>query len=283
MTATEPTAGRLRAVEAEAVRALLEGGPPGATDPLAVLAHQFPLHALDRGELDRLLVWPVERPVGVLYAAGSGTIMPAGDPQAAPALAEAAGELGWRVLVGPAEAGEAILAEVGRGLFRRRPRARDQRFMVCTEVPDVAAPAGLRPADPRDLDALVDLACRLHVEDAMGPRIPESARGSVRARLRESVAGGDTWVVARRGRVVAKVDVSLRSRSRGAQLAGVYVSEEARGQGIATRAVGAVAAGLLRQGLPGVTLHVRADNAPGLAAYRRAGFVDAGRWTLALR
>ncbi len=283
MTATEPTAGRLRPVDAEAARELLERGPDGRRDLAGVLAHQFPLQALDRGELDRLMVWPVERPVGVLYAAGSGTIMPAGDPRAAPALAEVAGDLGWRVLVGPSELGEALLAEVGRGLFRRRPRAREQRFMVCTEVIDLPAPPGLRPADQRDLDVLVDLACRLHVEDAMGPPIPESARGSVRARLRDSVAGGDTWVVADRGRVVAKVDVSLRSRTRGAQIAGVYVSEEARGRGIATRAVGAVAAGLLRQGLPGVTLHVRADNAAAIAAYRRAGFVDRGRWTLALR
>jgi uncharacterized protein len=40
---------------------------------------------------------------------------------------------------------------------------------------------------------------------------------------------------------------------------------------------------LLRNGAPAVSLHVRADNAPAIAAYRSAGLVDRRPWILALR
>jgi predicted GNAT family acetyltransferase len=90
-------------------------------------------------------------------------------------------------------------------------------------------------------------------------------------------------VVERGGRVVAKVDVSLYSRRRGAQLAGVYVDAQHRGQGIASTAVATICDELLIDGVPGVSLHVRADNATAISAYRRAGMVDMGPWLLALR
>ncbi len=40
---------------------------------------------------------------------------------------------------------------------------------------------------------------------------------------------------------------------------------------------------LLARGLPVVSLHVRDDNAPAIAAYAKAGFSERGRWVLALR
>nr|MBA2579026.1 GNAT family N-acetyltransferase [Euzebyaceae bacterium] len=40
---------------------------------------------------------------------------------------------------------------------------------------------------------------------------------------------------------------------------------------------------LLADGFPVVTLHVRSDNAPAIAAYTRAGYTDQGAWLLALR
>jgi ribosomal protein S18 acetylase RimI-like enzyme len=46
--------------------------------------------------------------------------------------------------------------------------------------------------------------------------------------------------------------------------------------------VAAIAAELLAQGLPAVTLHVRADNEPACGP-TRAGFVDWGPWMLAIR
>lgn len=280
----------LDAVSAAAVTRLLECGFTGSQpSTAAVLANQYLLAALDRGEHDRFTLWPGDDPVAVLYAGSSGTLVPAGAPEAGPAFVEPAERSGWRVLVGDAPISLALLDAYPRGLFRRRPTAREQRFMVLEAgaVPPEALaeppPPGFRRAERRDLERLTELAARLHVEDLMGPPIARAGRVAVRERMLDSVLRGDTWVVERDGEVVAKVDLSLRSRRRGAQIAGVYVDDRWRGQGIAGAAVAAVARGLIAEGLPGVTLHVRADNAPAIAAYRRAGFEDRGAWTLALR
>nr|MBA2529845.1 GNAT family N-acetyltransferase [Euzebyales bacterium] len=196
----------------------------------------------------------------------------------------AADRADWRVLVGDAPVSEALLDAYPTKLFRRRPNARQQRFMVVTgELPDVPQPDGYRPARTADVEQLTELACRLHVEDLMGPPISRSARPAVRSRMADSVSRGLTWVVERDGDVVAKLDVSLRSRRRGGQIAGVYVERAHRGCGIATAAVAALTRDLLAEGLPGVSLHVRADNLAAIRAYRRAGMTDRGPWTLALR
>jgi uncharacterized protein len=248
------------------------------------IAHQFLLEALDRGEHDRFAVWPDRSPVAVIYVGQTGTIVPAGDPAGAPALAEVADDTAWRVLIGDEPIAAAIAEHASRGLFKRRANAREQRFMVGERVPaTVASPAGLRPALLDDLPAVTVFACALHVEDRMGPPIPRSGRAGVRARMRESILRGGTWVIEREGRLVGKVDLSIRSALRGAQIAGVYIEDAWRGQGIAGGCVAAISRNLLDEGLPAVTLHVRADNGPALRAYSRAGFVDWGAWLLAIR
>lgn len=284
MTATEPgVACEPDAAASAELERTLTVGADGAFDLQRALAHQFALEAIDRREVGRLMAWPPARPVAAILHAAGGTVMPAGGMAAADALAEAVIESGWRVLVGPAELGEAVLDALGRGLFRRRVVSREQRFMTAVQPVAMAAPAGLRLAEEADLDALTDMACRLHVEDRMGPTIPASGRASVRARLRHSVGHGRTWVVERRGTPIAKIDLALRSLRRGAQIAGVYVYPAWRRGGLGTAAIAALTRALLAEGLPGVTLHVRADNEPARAAYARAGYADQGPWTLALR
>lgn len=284
MTATDPgiAAEPDAAVVGELEHALTVDGD-GQPDLQRALAHQFTLEALDRRDVGRLVVWPPAHPIAAILHASGGTVMPTGDAAAADALADAIQETGWRVLVGPAGIGEAVLDSIGRGLFRRRVGSREQRFMTAVAPVRLAEPAGMRLANADDLAPLTDMACRLHVEDRMGPPIPESGRASVRARLRHSIGRGSTWVVERRGQPVAKVDLALRSPRRGAQIAGVYVDPAWRGHGLGTAAVAAVTSDLLDQGLPGVTLHVRADNAAARAAYEHAGYVDRGPWTLAIR
>jgi ribosomal protein S18 acetylase RimI-like enzyme len=246
--------------------------------------NQVLLDALDRGEYDRFRVWPDAEPVAVLYASVSGALVPAGDPAGGDALAECAERMGWRILIGDAPICGAILDAYPRGLFRRRPSSREQRFLVADHAPrgDAGLP-GFRRGQVRDLDSVTDFACLLHVEDHMGPPISRSARAAVRTRMLDSLSRGETWVVERAGQVVAKLDLSLRSRRRGAQIAGVYVAAHWRGRGIGGAAVAALTARLYEEAMPTVTLHVRADNASAIAAYRRAGFRDHGAWTLAFR
>jgi ribosomal protein S18 acetylase RimI-like enzyme len=246
--------------------------------------HQFLLDALDRGELDRFALWPERSIRAMVYVGTGGTVVPAGDAEAGSALAAAADASSWRVLIGDAPVASAVVAASGRGMFRRRPTGREQRFMIADAVPSgVADPVGLRQATLHDLPRITDFACALHVEDQMGPPIPRSSRAGVRSRMRDSIVRGTTWVIDRRGTPLAKVDLSIASRRRGAQIAGVYVDVAHRGGGLATELIGAVTRTLLAAEMPAVTLHVRSDNDPAIRAYHRAGFSDHGPWVLALR
>lgn len=260
---------------------LLESGFGGTCD---ALAHHFMLDALDRREYPRFVVWPPADPSGVIYLGAAGSVLAAGDPAAGPALAGEAERADWRVLLGDAAPCRAILDASSKGFFRRRHSVREQRFMATTVPSGSPSMEGLRRANFGDLERVTDFACRLHVEDRMGPPLSRAGRSAVRSRMQDSIAAGATWVVERRGRAVAKIDLPLQSPRRGAQLAGVYVEDLWRGRGIATAAVGALQSSLLTEGrLPAVCLHVRSDNEPAQRAYRRAGLTDRGAWLLALR
>ncbi len=250
-----------------------------------IVAHQFLLDALDRGEHRTMTVWPPSgQPQGVCYVGPGGLLVPGGLPDAAEPLAEAVRSSGWRVLVGDLTIGERIVNDAGAGLFRRRPYAREQRLMVAERgVAPASGDVGLRRAVAGDVEWLTDFACGLHVEDQMGPPLSRSGRSSVRQRVISSVRRGASWVVEQEGQVVAKIDVSIESRRRGAQLAGVYVDRRWRGRGLARRAIAELTGRLRAAGYPAVTLHVRADNAAAIHAYEAAGFVRRRNWVLALR
>lgn len=282
--ADAPPAARLEPELEAHVVALLETDFGRLARAEGVLANQVLLDALDHGERERFLVWPAYEPRAVLYISATGTLVPAGDPRAAETFATAAERAGWRVLVGDAPISEALLDSYPRGLFRRRPHGREQRFMATrSALEDAPRPQGFRRATYEDVPVLTDFACALHVEDQMGPPLARSTRPAVRARMADSVARGLTYVVERDRSVVAKFDLSLHSRDRGAQIAGVFVAADYRGRGITAGAVATIVRELLEDGLRGVTLHVRADNTVAIAAYRRAGLEDWGAWTLAIR
>lgn len=251
----------------------------------SMLFHLPLLDVLDRGEYDRCVVWPPDDPVAICHVGSGGRLLPAGDAAAAPAFARTIGGSSWQVLIGHQPLGDAMIARWGRGLFRRRTTVREQRLMraLPDDIADLDAPDGMRGARPADVDEVTELAARLHVEDLMRPPLSRAGRQSLRARMANSIERGDTVVVEHRGRVVAKTDVSLFNAGRGAQLAGVYVVHAHRAKGIGAAMVAALSRSLVLEGLPGVTLHVRADNTGAIRAYERAGFADVGPLTLAVR
>jgi ribosomal protein S18 acetylase RimI-like enzyme len=287
MTATPARAKAARLVRADVphVMALLECDFGHRQADGWAHEHHYLLDALDRGEHGRFVVWPDDDPVAVLYFGPTSMLVPAGDPAAAAAFAAAANPTGWRILIGDLEISQAVLDLATRSLFRRRVSAREQRLMtaVPSSVPRGDTPEGFRLANASDLERLTDFACQLHVEDQMGTPILRTGRSAVRARVAESIAQAATWVVDRGGLPVAKIDLSLRSWRRGVQLAGVFVEPKWRDRGIGGSAVRALARELLESGFPVVSLHVRADNLPAIAVYRRAGFIDRRPWLLALR
>ncbi len=254
--------------------------PAGMWDP----RHHYLLDALDRHESQRFVVWGDHAPRSVVHLGLTGTVLPAGHPDGAEELAPFVERSRWRIMIGDEAITSALLdLAMGRSWWRRRPQVRIQRFMTVERMDGFADVEGFRRGARQDLPWLEEFACRLHVEDRMGPPLGGSARVAVGHRMGESVDRGMTWVVERAGRPVAKLDLSLYSTRRGAQIAGVYVDPEWRGRGIATGMVQRLSAELLHGGLPVISLHVRDDNEPAIRAYRGAGFAERGNWLLALR
>ena len=285
VAASDPRAARLGRDGVARLIQLLESDFGRADDPHeGVTVNQFLLDALDRGEHRAMSVWPADDPIGVCYVGSGGLVVPAGLSEATQPLAAVVRMSGWRVLVGDLEMGEAIVDQTSAGLFRRRAYAREQRLMAAgSNVADAPELPGLRRAELRDLERLTDFACGLHVEDQMGPPLSRSGRSAVQQRVASSIRRGSSWTIEAEGQAVAKIDVSIESRRRGAQLAGVFVDRGWRDRGLARGGVADLTGRLLRGGMPSVTLHVRADNMPAIRAYEGAGYIDRRRWLLALR
>lgn len=276
---------RMRPSDTARVVAALESDFGRLAEGLWDPRHHYLLDALDRGESARFVVYGDDRPRAVVHLGLTGTVVPAGDPEAVDALAPFLERSRWRILIGDEPIARGLVEAAGRSWWRRRPSTRVQRLMTVdstSPVPEVAV-EGFRRASRADLDTLEDFACRLHVEDRMGPPLVGGARQGVRHRMAESVDRGMTWIIEAQGCPVAKVDLSLHSLRRGAQISGVYVRRDVRGSGIATTMIAMLSRQLLDQGLPVISLHVRDDNTPAIAAYRHAGFAERGSWVLALR
>ncbi|HEV2086880.1 MAG TPA: GNAT family N-acetyltransferase, partial [Cryptosporangiaceae bacterium] len=69
---------------------------------------------------------------------------------------------------------------------------------------------------------------------------------------------------------------------RAAQVQGVWVRPDRRGEGIATRAMATVVAAALESTAPIVSLYVNDYNAPARAVYARCGFTRVGTFATVL-
>lgn len=210
------------------------------------------------------------------------TLVPAGDPGLV-------GRLGfptrrWRMVIGDVAACSPLLEA---GVLPDGVLVHHQRFMLLddervpglSELPD----PGIRPADARDLDGLVELAMQLHLDDEFGP-VSNAIRRGYRGRMQGSIDSGLLRVVGPIGAPVAKLERAVASARRGVQLAGIVVTPRARSRGLG-RAFVAAAVREARSQAPGlpISLHVRAANTPAIHAYLAAGFVDVEEWRLVVR
>ena len=110
---------------------------------------------------------------------------------------------------------------------------------------------------------------------------PEHGGGAelYRARVLQLMARG--WSFARfdeTGRLIFKAEVACASPF-AAQIQGVYVVPDLRGQGVATRGMAAVADIVRREIAPTVSLYVNDWNTPARRAYETVGFVETARFS----
>lgn len=145
--------------------------------------------------------------------------------------------------------------------------------------PKVEADPLVRRTNRADL-AEVYPACVAMYTEEVGVS-PEQGGGAelYRARVLQLMSRG--WSFARfddDGRLLFKAEVACAS-PHAAQVQGVYVVPDRRGEGLAERGMAAVAEIVRREIAPVVSLYVNEWNTPARRAYERVGFVETARFS----
>ena len=219
---------------------------------------------------------------GVLEAAchvGANLVPVQATPDDALAFAERALTRGRTVstIVGPQEAVRVFWNAVAESWGRPRETRWDQPHLEIRETPAVAPDPQVRRTTRSDMDQLYPACVAMYTEEV--GISPEYGGGAdlYRARVTQLVNRG--WSFARfdRGRLVFKAEVACATPY-AAQIQGVFVPPDRRGEGLATAGMAAVVELVRREIAPVVSLYVNDWNAPARAAYEKVGFRESARF-----
>ncbi|QGQ19659.1 GNAT family N-acetyltransferase [Cellulomonas sp. JZ18] len=190
-------------------------------------------------------------------------------------------------IVGPADAVLGLWSRLrGSWPVEREVRA-SQPSMVIDHEPAVAPDPAVRRSVPEEYDAVLPACVRMFTEEvgyspASGPGGPyeqrvrlliEQGRSFVRVE-----AGGGRW---RRPRVVFKAEVPAVAGGV-AQVQGVWVDPERRGERLSERGMAAVVQTARAELAPTVSLYVNGYNTRAVRAYRAVGFRQVGEYATVL-
>ena len=203
-------------------------------------------------------------------------LVPAADDQGVcEALAAAAGGLyPTRMVVGERVTVELLWSMIGSSYPAPR-EVRPRQFVYALEPEWLAggqvakAPGMPRLAERSDEDRVLRLSAAMYTEE-MGENPMARDPDGYRRRVRMLTARGWTYVYEVGGRLQFKMDVGCAS-DRTAQIQGVYVPPELRGQGVGTTAMAACCA-LALDRHPNLSLYVNDFNTPAVNLYERIGF-----------
>jgi uncharacterized protein len=181
-------------------------------------------------------------------------------------------------IVGPQEPVHAFWESVSGAWGRPRDTRWHQPHLVLTDAPAVAPDPEVRRTRRDDLDELYPACVAMYTEE-VGVS-PEAGGGSdlYRARVLQLIARGWSFARFEEGRLVFKAEVACASPY-AAQIQGVYVVPDRRGEGLATSGMAAVAEIVRREIAPMVSLYVNDWNSPARAAYARVGFAETARFS----
>ncbi|MEP9364523.1 GNAT family N-acetyltransferase [Nocardioides sp. CN2-186] len=180
-------------------------------------------------------------------------------------------------IVGPQEAVRVFWNAVAGSWGRPRESRWEQPHLEIASAPLVAADPFVRRTTRSDLN-LVYPACVAMYTEEVGIS-PEYGGGAdlYRARVTQLINRG--WSFARfdQGRVVFKAEVACATPY-AAQIQGVYVPPDRRGEGLATAGMAAVVNLVRREIAPVVSLYVNDWNTSARAAYAKVGFRETARF-----
>lgn len=177
-------------------------------------------------------------------------------------------------IVGPRPAVEALWAAVPRGFGAPREERWSQPHLEIAGPPVVAPDPSVRVTTRMDVDVLYPACVAMYTEEV---GVSPEAGGHAdlyRARVHQLVTRG--WSFAsfdEDGEVVFKAEVACATPF-AAQVQGVFVRPDRRGEGLATAGMAAVVELVRERIAPVVSLYVNEWNEPAQAAYARVGFVQ---------
>jgi len=186
---------------------------------------------------------------------------------------------GCATIVGPHASVEALWVLLQGTLGAPRETRWRQPHLEISSAPLVEPDPLVRRTHPFDIDALYPACVAMYTEEV--GQSPEEGGGAAlyRARVNQLVSRG--WSFARfddQGRVVFKAEVACVSPY-AAQVQGVYVVPDLRGQGLATAGMAAVVEAVRADIAPTVSLYVNDWNHAARKAYARVGFVETARFS----
>ena len=180
-------------------------------------------------------------------------------------------------IVGPQDAVRAFWNGVAPSWGRPRETRWEQPHLEISEAPLVEPDPLVRRTVRADLDELYPACVAMYTEE-VGVS-PEYGGGAelYRARVIQLVNRG--WSFARfdQGRLVFKAEVACATPY-AAQIQGVFVPPDRRGQGLATAGMAAVVDLVRREIAPSVSLYVNDWNTSARAVYERVGFRETARF-----
>jgi predicted GNAT family acetyltransferase len=194
-------------------------------------------------------------------------------PEALVAFAERAAGQHRRcaTIVGPAEAVGPLWEHLApHWSVPRETRWRQPHLQIAVE-PSVAPDPLVRRTEQADLDVLYPACVAMYTEE-VGVS-PEAGGGAdlYRTRVSQLVSRGWSFASFDHGRLVFKAEVACASPS-AAQVQGVWVPPDRRGEGIGVRGMAAVVELVRRDVAPVVALYVNEYNLPARRVYERVGF-----------
>jgi predicted GNAT family acetyltransferase len=178
-------------------------------------------------------------------------------------------------LVGPAAAVSSLwrLLEPGWGPARDvRPF---QPVMVLDRPPLVEPDPLVRLVRPDEVDVLLPAAVAMFTEEVGISPVGADGGALYRARVSELVHAGQAFARIEDGRVIFKAEVGAATPL-AAQIQGVWVAPDRRGEGLSVAGMAAVVEQTLTMIAPLVTLYVNDYNVAARSAYRHVGFRDVG-------
>lgn len=151
----------------------------------------------------------------------------------------------------------------------------DQPHLELADASAIAPDPAVRRSTPDDFAVLYP-ACVAMYHEEVGVD-PEADGGApiYRSRVRQLIGLGWSFARFEEGRVVFKAEIA-HATPRAAQIQGVWVAPDRRGEGLAAAGVAAVVEACRRGIAPVVSLYANVWNEPALRAYARVGFEQTG-------